>query len=80
MKTLQLNAGDYVAYRDREIIIVQTGPMVFEVYTVDGSTYIDSFEDPCVLLESTPEGCAEYYAMHYHGLEDLADLDDYQEV
>ena len=61
-------------YSDSELTIVYTGGMTFEVYRTDTHERVDTFDDSAVLIESTPEGCAEYYMKSYYGLEDVQEL------
>ena len=76
MKTYEPMTGDYVCYVDSQLTIIQAGPMEFDVYDTRTLEHLDTFEDSKVLLESTPEGCAQYWALGYYGLEDLDDLED----
>lgn len=71
----EMTTGDHVAYRDDHITIIYRGGIEFIAYRTDGMYRFDTFKDSAVLMESTPEGCARYYAKHYYGLEDLEELD-----
>lgn len=71
----EMTAGDHIAYRDEQLTIIYRGGIEFIVYRTDDLSMVDKFNDSAVLMESTPEGCARYYAKHYYGLEDIEELE-----